>query len=76
MSNMNMREEKFQSSLNWRKMVENISINLTEFENSSKILNFASEASYIYFLKTFGESHLPLGNIFRFFQILVIYSVK
>ena len=27
----------------------------TVFENSSKILNFASKASYVYFQKTFGE---------------------
>ena len=36
----------------------------------------ASEASYVYFQKTFGESSLPLVNSFKFFQIMDIYSLK
>ena len=46
------------------------------FKNYQKSLIFASEASYVYFQKTFGESSLPLEIFFRFFQILVICSVK
>ena len=37
------------------------------YKTYHKSLIFASEASNIYFKKTFGESFLPLKNSFRFF---------
>ena len=46
------------------------------FETYQKSLNFASEASYVYFQKTLGCTFLPLINSFEFLQILAIYSIK
>ena len=43
---------------------------------TKKSLINASEASYVYFQKTFGCTFLPLINSFEFLQILAIYSIK
>ena len=63
--------EKKMSEINMQKQVDTVSERLPEtshFCERSELRLFPK--------KTFGESSLPLVNFFRFFQILVIYSVK